>query len=80
MKKLVYVKCALCKRTVGKYRSAVVKWRVHFCSRACHQQSKRLYSQYLADGRFAAVLARELEQIKALNRAQVVASLAPRSD
>jgi len=45
--------------------------RSHFCSRLCSGRAQRLLSEYLADGRFAQVLAPELAEIKAAHRAKV---------
>jgi hypothetical protein len=39
-------------------------------------RASRLFSEYLADGRFAVLLAPELDRIKAAHRERVAASLA----
>jgi hypothetical protein len=74
--RVFYVHCALCGRVVRKWRWQYVPYRSHFCGRSCSDRAERLLSEYLADGRFAVVLAPELEQIKAAHRAKVAASQA----
>ena len=70
-----YIQCALCKRVVRKCRAYLQRCPKTYCSQACYWRAGGLFREYLEDGRFEQVLARELAQSRALHRGEVQKSL-----
>jgi predicted amidophosphoribosyltransferase len=71
----IYVRCGLCGRPVGRRPSELRRRRTIYCSKACQWRTEGLLRQYLADGRFAEVLARELAQNRAQHLDEVTKNL-----
>ena len=61
----IYRDCAVCGRRFKVWRCELLPNRAQFCTRECYWISQRIYSQALADGRLAVLLAEELARAKA---------------